>query len=103
MSHFDQIECPSDLDFEDERWLVSHFIFIMLKSLNSFLFQKINSNIQKYSKMKSEKSKSERDYQLPSVAMRCGNGCHLPLSSKAAGQIRKTRLLTETFDSYDVF
>ena len=103
MSHFDQIECPSDLDFEDERWLVSHFIFIMLKSLNSFLFQKINSNIQKYSKMKSEKSKSDRDYQLPSVAMRCGNGCHLPLSSKAAGRIRKTRLLTETFDSYDVF
>ena len=87
MSHFDQIECPSDLDFEDERWLVSHFIFIMLKSLNSFLFQKINSNIQKYSKMKSEtiKSKSDRDYQLPSVAMRCGNGCHLPLSTKAAG------------------
>ena len=53
--------------------------------------------------MKSEKSKSDRDYQLPSVAMRCGNGCHLPLSSKAAGRIRKTRLLTQTFDSYDVF
>ena len=44
--------------------------------------------------MKSEtiKSKSDRDYQLPSVAMRCGNGCHLPLSQKAAGRKRVNQI-----------